>query len=72
MTVGSMLARANVSRRSAGMRASWVGVWENEPLAQIAPSATSSARSSILSRSVASQIGGSGPAGRSVARMRAT
>ena len=34
---------------------------ENEALAQMAPSATSTARASILSRSVASQIGGSWP-----------
>ncbi len=72
MTVGAMLARANVARRSAGMPASWSAMWENEAFAQIAPSATSTARASILSRSVASQIGGSCPAGRSAARRPST
>jgi hypothetical protein len=48
-----MLARKNESRRSAGIRATCVGMYDSAAFAQIAPSATSSASCSILSRSVA-------------------
>ena len=72
ITVGTIVANCIALRRSVGMRASWVGVWANEALAQSAPSAISTARSSIRSRSVASRIGGITSLPRWAARIVAT
>jgi hypothetical protein len=73
MTVGSMLPTKKPSlRRSSGMRSTERPMSFSDELAHTAPSATSTERSTILSRNVASVIGGSGPADGSAARNAAT